>query len=226
MAFTLAFSFNTLSVFNDFPESRSFMDRNQLPRASVSQEDTQEVDPSLWVDEYGDYLYRFAISRLRNADAAEEVVQDAFVAGLNNLEQFAGRGSERAWLLGILKKKIIDVFRKRQRDPINVDEESGDISQMLFDQFGFWRKEVKSAIRQSLGSLDKEEFWAILHRCLGHLPQRQADVFVLRSMNDQSPAEICKELEITSSNYWVILHRARLQLSSCMNQSWFQEGGE
>lgn len=193
------------------------MDRSKL-------RDSRKIDPSTWVDDYGDFLYRFALSRLRDADSAEEVVQEAFVAGLKNVGQFSGRGDERAWLLGILKKKIIDVYRKRQRDPINVDHESGDLSQMLFNQFGFWRKEVKNVIKQSLESLDKEEFWAILNQCLGQLPKRQADVFVLRSMDEQSPDEICKELEITSSNYWVILHRARLQLSSCMKQSWFQEG--
>lgn len=197
---------------------------NDHPYGKSAEPEPPAVDPANWVEEYGDYLYRFAVSRLRNADAAEEVVQDAFVAGLKNLNQFSGKGSERAWLLGILKKKIIDVFRKRRRDPINVDDESGDISQMLFDRFGFWKKEVKNAIKQSLGSLDREEFWTILKQCLGRLPERQSDVFVMRSMNDHSPAEICEKLEITSSNYWVILHRARLQLSACMKQSWFQEG--
>lgn len=185
--------------------------------------DTQNVAPSDWLDEYGDYLYRYAITRLRDGDAAEEAVQETFVAALRNLAQYAGRGSQRAWLLGILKNKIIDFYRKRQRDPVNLDEDSGDISQMLFDQKGFWRKEVKASLKDSLDSLDREEFWAILDRCLEQLPNRQADAFTLRTIDDHSAEEVCKELEITSTNLWVILHRARLQLSSCMKQRWFQE---
>jgi RNA polymerase sigma-70 factor (TIGR02943 family) len=180
-----------------------------------------EVDPNLWLDEHGDYLFRFALSRLRDGDAAEEVVQDTFVSALKNVKQFSGRSSERAWLLGILKNKIVDVYRKRNRDPINVDGDNADISEMLFDQNGSWKKEIRPTLKQSLDSVDREEFWAILKKCLGLLPSRQADAFTLRTMDEQSTENICKQLEITPTNYWVILHRARLQLSGCMKQQWF-----
>ena len=183
----------------------------------------ESVGPEQWLDVYGDDLYRFAFSRLRDSDAAEEVVQDTFVSALKNVKQFSGAGSERGWLLGILKNKIIDVFRKRQRDPIHVDENTGDISGMLFTEKGFWRKEMKAVIKQSLDSLETKEFWAILKKCLSALPPRQADVFTLRTMDDQSAESICKELEISATNYWVILHRARLQLSGCLKERWFQE---
>lgn len=182
-----------------------------------------QIDPSTWVEQYGDYLYRFALSRLRDGDAAEEVVQEAMVSALKNVEQFAGRGNERAWLLGILKLKIIDHYRSRKRNPLNMNEDSGDIAEMLFDENGSWKKEIRSAIRQPLDSLDREDFWQILKNCLETLPLRQADVFTLRAMDEKKAEEICKELEITSTNYWVILHRARLQLSSCMKQRWFEE---
>jgi RNA polymerase sigma-70 factor (TIGR02943 family) len=188
-----------------------------------SQTESKQMDPSAWVESHGDYLYRFALSRLRDPDSAEEVVQEAMFSALKNVGQFAGRGSERAWLLGILKLKIIDVYRKRKRDPINTDEESSDLANMLFDQNGSWKKEVRSAMRSSLDSLEREDFWKILKRCLQALPQRQSDVFSLRVMDEESADDICKELEITSTNYWVLLHRARLQLSSCMKQRWFEE---
>lgn len=181
------------------------------------------IDPSTWLAEYGDYLYRYALSRLRDPDAAEEAVQETMVAGLKNAQQYSGKGKVRAWLLGILKVKIIDFFRQRSRNPINLDDESGNISDTLFDQNGSWKKEIRSAIRHSLDSLDREEFWQILNKCLKSLPHRQADVFTLRVMNEETSEEICKDLEISSTNYWVILHRARLQLSSCMKQRWFQE---
>ncbi|MFK7768976.1 MAG: sigma-70 family RNA polymerase sigma factor [Mariniblastus sp.] len=183
-----------------------------------------KIDPNLWLDEHGDYLYRFAVSRLRDGESAEEVVQDTFVSALKNVHQFAGRGSERAWLLGILKRKVIDVFRKRKRDPINISEESTDISDRLFDQKGSWKKELRTIVKQSLDSLDREEFWGMLKNCLNRLPQRQADAFTMRTMDERTTEEVCKELDITSTNYWVILHRARMQLSSCVKQRWFNEG--
>ena len=179
--------------------------------------------PSTWVELYGDFLYRYAFSRLRDGDAAEEAVQETMVSALKNVDQFAGRGSEQAWLLGILKRKILDFFRRRSRNPINLNEESPDISEMLFDENGSWKKEIRSAIRQSLDSLDRQDFWQILKTCMKTLPVRQADVFTLRAMDERTAEDICKELEITSTNYWVILHRARLQLSSCMSQRWFGE---
>ena len=188
--------------------------------------ESSRSDPSTWVEQYGDYLYRFALSRLRDGDAAEEAVQETMVSALRNVDQFTGRGSERAWLTGILKRKIVDFFRSRSRNPINLNEESGDISEMLFDGKGSWKKEIRSAIRQSLDSLDRQDFWKILKTCMASLPVRQADVFTLRAVDERTADDICKELGISSTNYWVILHRARLQLSSCMKQRWFEESNQ
>ncbi len=184
---------------------------------------SQAIDPATWVDNHGDYLYRYAVSRLRDPEAAEEVVQEAMVGALKNVNQYSGRSGERAWLLGILKLKIIDVYRQKKRNPSNLDEESGNLANMLFDRNGSWKKEVRPAMRQSLDSIDREEFRQILSECLKSLPNRQSDVFSLRVMNEESAENICKDLEITSTNYWVLLHRARLQLSSCMKQRWFEE---
>lgn len=181
------------------------------------------LDPSAWVELHGDYLYGYAVSRLRDGDAAEEVVQDAFVAALRHADQYAGQGSERAWLVGILKRKIIDYIRQRNRT-ISLDEnESGDPSEALFDQSGRWQRSVRAAGYQPLDSLEKREFWQTLQECLKTLPARQADVFVLREMDDKGTEEICKDLAITPSNLWVLLYRARLRLSNCMKGRWQQE---
>ncbi len=188
-----------------------------------SQTETRQIDPATWVENHGDYLYRFALSRLRDPDAAEEVVQETMFSALKNVSQFASKGSERAWLLGILKRKVIDLYRKRKRDPINTDDESTGLADMLFDENGSWKKEVRSAMRSSLDSLDREDFWNILKTCLQSLPPRQSDAFSLRVIDEESAENICKELDITSTNYWVLLHRARLQLSSCMKRRWFGE---
>jgi len=191
-----------------------------------SSENPDLADPSQWMEKHGDYLFRFALSRLRDPETAEDVVQEVMVSALKNVKQFEGKSSEQAWLLGILKNKIVDVYRRRNRDPLNMGENAADISERLFDQHGSWKKEIRAAIRCSLDSLDREEFWQILKRCLGGLPSRQADVFTLRVVDEASADDICKELAISSTNYWVILHRARLQLASCMKQRWFAESGK
>lgn len=184
---------------------------------------TYRADPSHWMDEYGDYLFRFAMSRLRDRNSAEDVVQETLVSALKNVGQFQGQSSEQAWLVGILKNKIVDVYRRKGREPAGFGGDSADISERLFDQHGSWKKEIRAAIRYSLDSLDRTEFWQVLKRCLSGLPSRQADVFTLRVMDEVTADEICKELDISSNNYWVILHRARLQLASCMKQRWFAE---
>jgi RNA polymerase sigma-70 factor (ECF subfamily) len=189
----------------------------------MAKANTKTLNPTTWVDLYGDYLFRYALSRLRDGDAAEEVVQETFVAALRHVDQYEAKGSERAWLLGILKRKIIDLVRARNRTTSLDDEDSHDPAEALFDRNGWWRPEIRSAGLAPLDSLEREEFWRILRGCLEGLPRRQADVFVLREMDDQGTEEICKELEITPSNLWVILYRARLQLSNCMKSRWHQD---
>jgi RNA polymerase sigma-70 factor (ECF subfamily) len=178
------------------------------------------LNPTAWVDQYGDYLFRYALSRLRDGDAAEEVVQETFVAALRHVDQYEAKGSERAWLLGILKRKIIDLIRARNRTTALSEEDASDPSEALFDRSGSWHKHIRSAGYAPLDSLEREDFWRILRGCLEALPRRQADVFALREMDDQSTEEVCKELEITPSNLWVLLYRARLQLSHCMKRRW------
>ena len=181
------------------------------------------VDPTTWVDQYGDFLYRYAALRLRDTNGAEEVVQEAFLSALQHVDQYQGKGSERAWLLGILKRKVIDHVRARNRTTNLAEDEGNELSDALFDRRGNWSSAVQSTVCPPLDSLERQEFWRILQTCLDSIPTRQADVFVLREMNDISTDEICKDLGVTASNVWVLLYRARLQLSNCMKSRWYQE---
>lgn len=175
------------------------------------------VDPADWVDRYGDSLFRFALARLRNTDAAEEVVQETFVAALRARGQYSGRGEEGAWLLGICKRKIVDFIRQRNRpDAGSGDELGSDPSPGLFDGKGNWRLDPRITKGRPEAALERAEFWQVLRGCLKNLPRRQADVFALREIDQMAGEEICKELEITPSNLWVLLHRARLGLTRCM----------
>ena len=175
------------------------------------------IDPAQWVDRHGDTLYRFALSRLRDAEASEEVVQETFVAALRARDQYSGKGSEGAWLLGICKRKVVDHVRRRNRPDSGVGGDLGpDPSEAIFDAKGNWRLDPRVLKGRPEGALEREEFWQAFRGCLQRLSQRQADAFTLRELEDLTSDEICKELEISASNLWVLLHRARLSLTGCM----------
>ena len=184
------------------------------------EERQKSLDPAEWVDRHGDYLYRYALSRLRDAEASEEVVQDTFVAGLRGVNQYAGTGTERAWLLGILKRKIVDHIRLRNRARSMEADGSEDFSASLFDHRGFWKVDPRIFGSDPSASLEKQEFWEVFRTCLDALPRRQADAFTLREMDEKTSEEICKDLEVSPSNLWVLLHRARLRLANCMKIRW------
>lgn len=177
-----------------------------------------QLDPTIWLDQFGDSLYRYAMSRLRDPEAAEEVVQETFVSGLKAASQYSGQGAEGAWLMGILKRKVIDFVRARSRQVSTPDVE--DPIDSLFTESGHWRNDPRIVESQPDALLERTEFWQMLRQCLSGLPQRQADVFTLREMEGLSGEDVCKELELTSSNLWVLLHRARLRLSACIKSHW------
>lgn len=200
----------------------SLLERTNMAIPLVT-EGAPSLRPMAWVDEFGDYLFRYAVSRLRDVGTAEDVVQQTFLSGFQNREQFTGSGSERGWLLGILKRKIIDTVRQRSRTSQLTDSDGNDPLDQMFDQKGSWKQNVRSTLLQPLDAVEASEFWPILQQCLNTLPQRQADVFMLREMDDLETEVVCKELAITASNLWVLLHRARVRLASCMKARWFQE---
>ena len=198
------------------PFGRMFLDpQNQKHVASA--------DPDRWVDEYGDYLYRYALSRLRNSTAAEEVVQETFLAGIRFQDRFTGEGAERAWLLGILKRKIVDYVRMRNRyDRDGSYEDTNDPSAQLFDQHGRWKADAFAGVTPD-DQVESREIWGVVQGCLEHIPKGQADVFVLSVMEEMETDQICLELGITATNLWVRLHRARLALAKCVGSQWFAD---
>jgi RNA polymerase sigma-70 factor (ECF subfamily) len=180
-----------------------------------------DLDPTIWVDEYGPYLFRYANSRLRDANAAEEVVQETFLAGVRYAEQFAGRSSQRGWLMGILKRKIIDYVRARNKhDKATPYEDEMDPSAQMFDAMGNWKSGAINWSPSPSSNIEMSELQEIVQQCLKTLPQGQADVFVLSVMEEMESEEICRELEISPQNMWVRMHRARLGLAKCVGSKW------
>ncbi|WDQ17168.1 sigma-70 family RNA polymerase sigma factor [Rhodopirellula sp. P2] len=197
------------------------MEQSELPNSNPCR------DPSAWVNEYGDALFRYALSRLRNPEFAEEVVQQTFLAGLEHQDQFSGVGSQQGWLMGILKRKIIDFVRQRNRSVQSEGQadtpDASDQWDTFFDRSGKWNPNVRETLLEPLDAVDRQEFWPVFQACLHSLPERQSRVFELREMKGLETEEICKELEISASNLWVLLHRARLRLANCIKVRWLQE---
>ncbi len=189
---------------------------------NFSENPTPPLSPESWVDQHGDYLYSFALFRVQNQAAAEDLVQETFIAALQNHKNYKGQASERTWLIAILKNKIIDYLRKQSREqPTDDIERFLNMSEGLFNTAGKW---VNGPGKWSFSPsilYDKKEFWQALRRCLELLPKRLARAFILKEMDGMSHKEICKVLQISSSNSWVVLYRARMGLKKCLGTNWF-----
>jgi RNA polymerase sigma-70 factor, ECF subfamily len=178
------------------------------------------------LDRHRRYLVRIAHLQLRDADLAEDVVQETLLAALAARDGFSGRSSVKTWLTGILKHKIIDAIRQRQRQPViaaTLDEEIDlDEFDPLFRDNGAWDAPPASW-GDPENALAQQEFMAIMDVCLEKLPPNTARVFLMREVMELETDEICKELRITANNLWVILYRARMALRQCLEQNWFAD---
>jgi len=143
-----------------------------------------EINPDKWIDLYSDYLFNYTISRVNDREIAQDLISETFLAGLKSMKNFKGQASERTWLISILKRKIIDHYRKINS---NKDSELGDAIQ----------------------------------NCLDKLPQKQAQIFKMKTIQNYETEVICNELNITASNLWVIIHRARTAMADCLKENWF-----
>ena len=185
-------------------------------------------DPAGWVDRYGDFLYRFALSRVKEPSQAEDLVQETFLAALGARHKFQGRSAVRTWLTAILKHKIVDSIRRRVREPSSdrvesiADAAAVDNVDAGFTAKGGWRTRP---VRWSVNPMEiyrQKEFMDVLYRCLGQLPRRLAQTFMLREIDGLSTEEICKELNISATNSWVMLYRARMWLRQCLENKWIE----
>lgn len=178
-------------------------------------------NPELWVDQYGDVLYSYALSRLNNVSSAEDVVQETFLAAFRSKEKFTGEASLQTWLISILKHKIVDLIRKESRE--TVAEETDAIEEpadQFFDRKGHWRVAPADWKIHPGKVLEQKEFMNVLSGCLGHLPDKLRRLFVLRELEELETEEICGKLGISSSNLWVMLYRARMKLRGCLSENW------
>ncbi|MBC46282.1 MAG: RNA polymerase subunit sigma-24 [Kiritimatiellaceae bacterium] len=180
--------------------------------------------PETWVDDHGDYLLQYAYVRLRNSAAAEDAVQETFLAGYKAFERYNGKTPVRYWLRGILRHKVVDYIRKSSREvPIDDTENNEILDSFNFKALGIFDQNPPDWKFDPEHAFERKEFMKIFYECISEMKDNLAQAFVLREIDGLSTDEICKQLNLTPNNLWVILHRARKQLKSCLESKWTKE---
>lgn len=180
-----------------------------------------QLHPEIWVDQHADYLFNYAVARVSDAEIAKDLVQETFMAGLNSSKNFKGDAAERTWLVSILKRKVIDHYRKinskkgkaevRMSYSSDSDAEGDWLEQQVADPFS----------KDGDNVMENEELGMAIQDCMSKLPEKQALVFKMKTIQDMSTEDVCNELGINPSNLWVMIHRARTALMGCLNENWF-----
>lgn len=178
------------------------------------------ADPGNWASRHADYLYNYAQIRLNDSDEAKDLVQETFLAALERVQDFQGKSSERTWLTSILKYKVIDVYRKKSGLVFVPTESLGE--EYFEPDDGQWiQNQVPSPIGiEGHDALENKEIQQALSNCLDKLPPLWSAIFKMKYMDDEPTEIICSSLKISRSNFWVISHRAKVSLRSCMQKNW------
>lgn len=178
-------------------------------------------DPGRWVDEHADAMYRYAMQRVKGADVAEELVQETFLAALQAKDRFEGRSSDRTWLISILRRKIVDDFRRRSREqPFTDIDQAGAAIEDCFDRHHHWSPNPGPWPKRPDEAAEVPELRDAIRRCIEGLPSGLSDVFCLRELEGLSTESLCKIFGITPTNLWSRTHRARMLLRQCLEANW------
>jgi len=183
---------------------------------------------SQWVTDYGDEMYGWACSKISNEIVAQDLVQDTFVSVVQAYDSFLGKSNPKTWLFSILRNKIIDHYRTYSRmatTPLNTEERvATHVADHSFSAEGRWT-EHRSLIDWGTEThlLDNAEFSLVMTQCFRKLPESWSAIINAKFILEKESEEICQELGITPSNYWQVLHRAKLALKKCLEHNWFNK---
>jgi RNA polymerase sigma-70 factor (TIGR02943 family) len=174
-----------------------------------------------WVELYSDNLYSWALYKTSSKEVSEDLVQETFLAAFQSFAKFEEKSNVKTWLLGILNNKINDYHRANFRKPKIEDNFFLD---RLFDENDKWKPEEKPLqwSEEQGNLLDDSEFQQILEYCLKSLPSNWFSAIQLKYFEVKNGDLICQELDISPTNFWQILHRAKLQLRKCLEINWFK----
>ena len=190
------------------------------------------LEPTQWLQRYGDYLYSIALLKVSHAEQAEDLVQEALLSAYKGREGFKGGSTEKTWLTSILNNKIIDFYRKKgsQKNSATYLQETEAVFTEQFFESGegdipHWLNHTAPS-NWGVGAdqkINQQEFYKILQACIQKMPSKLSSVFIAKFMDETETDIICKEFELSSSNYWVIIHRAKVLMRSCLEKNWFKQ---
>ena len=182
---------------------------------------TIDINTEEWVDLYSDYLYNYAIVRVNDSDLAKDLVQDTFIAGIKGLDKFEGKSAVRTWLVSILKRKIIDFWRQKETRKTDVFSSFFSEGKMMSK----WNEnhQPKGRLSEIDVSMENVELKTSILSCVDKLPEKYKSVFIDKMIEEKDSEEVCKANNITPSNFWVIIHRAKLQMRDCLENTWFND---
>jgi len=183
------------------------------------------LDTHAWLADHGDYLFRMARRQLHSDELAEDAVQETLLAALSAQARYAGSASPRTWLTGILKHKIVDQIRRSVREvELPRDQDGEEAVDSLFKPDGHWAEPVRPWGNPH-AEAELAQLRRVLDECADRLKPVMAQVFSLREVAGMETEEICKELDITPTNCWVLLHRARMFMRQCLELNGFSKAG-
>lgn len=165
-------------------------------------------------------LTAFAYTQLGSQSVAQDAVQDSLLAAVQSLDKFKGRSAFKSWVFAILKHKIADMLRVRHKESLLYMED--DISELAFDESGHWQAGFVPSVLEPHAATENEAFWQVLELCLQNLSALQGRVFLMKEYTGLNGDEICQMLSLTKQNYYVLMHRAKLQLQVCLTRHWFE----
>ncbi|MCG8323910.1 MAG: sigma-70 family RNA polymerase sigma factor [Thiotrichales bacterium] len=182
-----------------------------------------KTDPVSWLEDHGDALYAYALLRVNEPAVAEDLVQETLITALKSVDNFKGESTERTWLTGILKHKVLDQLRKKGREqPLGDDALLDDQSAgAWFDESGHWIHKP-GYWQEPDRAMENSQFWETMKNCVDKLPEKLRLLYMLREFDGLETDEIIETLGISSrNNLWVMLSRARMNLRGCLELNWF-----
>jgi len=175
---------------------------------------------TIWVEDYTTDLYKWALHKVSSKELAQDLVQETFLSAAEKTATFKGKSSPKTWLFSILNHKIIDYYRRKVYQTVSFEDQTFS---NFFNHNGSWQEQRKPSdwhIEDESNLLDNPEFQQVLKNCLDALPQKWSTSIKLKYLMEKNGEEICQELGLTPSNFWQIVHRAKVQLRDCVEKNW------
>ncbi|MBN8853836.1 MAG: hypothetical protein BGO55_11050 [Sphingobacteriales bacterium 50-39] len=176
-----------------------------------------------WVTSYTDNMYAWAYSKVADKSMAEDLVQETFLSAYQSFDKFRSDSSPKTWLFSILNNKIIDHLRQKLKTQAFSQDTA--FFELYFDRWEHWQRSERPREWQEtdLNLLDNSDFRNTLKKCMENLPLQWNAAVQLKYLEQKDGQEICQDLQISPSNFWQLIHRAKLQLRKCLELHWFKK---